>query len=321
MLASSTYPNHASFVTGLDVAQHRIFTNDIWNGTDFVCSSTIGPVGDNIFRAARRRGLSTAAILGDQTMVGCMAATEAHIHWPPMGELPEGTPVDCLGYAANAAVLDALATSGALDADLLYVHMNDPDSTLHRYGPEAPETIERIREIDDDLAAVVEMLRPRWNDTVLFVVSDHEQETVNREAEPIDLVALLNEAGLPGHAHNEGTIGIVYDSLGAASMSDLDPLSGAIDLDMNRDGTAITLVWSERGRVFGRSKKTGAGQHGSPRTRTQVATVSGGHPIVPDLARRIATGFDSSTDRPFATDYAHVISGLLGLRLGDDLEQ
>lgn len=309
VLASSTYPNHATFATGRDVASHRIFTNDIWDGHKFVCSSSIGPVGDTVFTAARRAGRSTAAVVGDQTMVGCMGAAEADVHWPPLGKPIEGIEVDCLGYAANQAVIDALANSDALDTDILYLHMNDPDSTLHLYGPDAPETIERIREIDDDLASVVELLKPRWDDTVLFVVSDHEQEAVNQDVEPIDLAAELDVAGLPGHAHNEGTIGIVYASPGVDAIRQLAPIEDAIDLDQSPDGKAITLAWSGPGRVFGRSNKTLAGQHGSPRTRTQVATVSGGHPMVGDMAKFLAA------KRPHATDYARLISNLLDLPL------
>ncbi len=309
VLASSTYPNHATFATGTGVASHRIFTNDVWDGEQFVCSSTLGPVGDTIFLAAQRAGRSSAAIVGDQTMVGCMGAAEADIHWPPKGVLPNGIERDCLGYAANSAVIEQLRSTDALDTDVLYVHMNDPDSTLHLFGPDAPETIDRIREIDDDLSSIVEMLRPRWDDTVLFVVSDHEQEVVNQEIEPINLIAELEQAGLSGHAHNEGTVGIVYDSPGAAEVKRLGPIEDAIDLDLNADGTAITLAWSSEGRVFGRSNKTLAGQHGSPRTRTQVATVSGGHPAVADMATFLAA------KRPHATDYARLIANLLDLPL------
>ena len=309
VLASSTYPNHATFATGRDVASHRIFTNDVWDGERFVCSSTVGPVGDTVFLAAKRAGRSSAAIVGDQTMVGCMGATDADVHWPPAGVLPATVERDCLGYAANSAVIEQLASSSALDADVLYIHMNDPDSTLHLFGPDAPETVDRIREIDDDLAAIVEMLRPRWDDTVLFIVSDHEQEAVNQNLEPINLLEELDHAGLPGHAHNEGTIGIVYDSPGAAVIKQLGLIEDAVDLDLNEDGSAITLAWSGQGRVFGRSNTTLAGQHGSPRTRTQVATVSGGHAAVGDLATLLAAR------RPHATDYAQLIATLLGLPL------
>lgn len=308
VLASSTYPNHATFATGTDVAQHRIFTNDVWNGTEFVCSSTVGPMGETIFDRAKAAGVSTAAITGDQTMVGCMGARTADISWPPPGELSSSIARDCLGYPANSAVIEALATSGALDVDLLYLHMNDPDSTLHLYGPDAPETIDRIREIDDDLATVVDLLKPRWDETVLFVVSDHEQEAVDQTQPPIDLASELDRAGMPGNAHNEGTIGIVHNSPGAETIKRLDVITGAIDLDVG-----ITLAWSDVGRVFGRSNKTLAGQHGSPRTRTQVATVSGGHQVVPQLAKQLAAGFGSPDGRPHATSYVPTIAKLFNI--------
>ena len=307
VLASSTYPNHATFATGVDVAAHRIFTNDVWNGSEFVCSSTVGPATSTVFDWARASGKSSAAITGDKTMVGCMGARAADISWPPPGPLAEGIPRDCLGYPANSAVIERLANSGALETDLLYLHMNDPDSTLHLHGPDSDATIERIREIDDDLATVVDLLSPRWDETVLFVVSDHEQEAVNQDVEPIDLREELDHAGLPGHAHNEGTVGIVYDSPGAAVIKQLSPIEDAVDLDVNDDGTAVTLAWSGPGRVFGRSNKTLAGQHGSPRTRTQVATVSGGHPAVAEMATILAE------KRPHATDYARLVANLLDL--------
>lgn len=311
VLASSTYPNHASFVTGTDVADHRIFTNDIWDGERFVCSSTIGPQGDTIFAAAARAGVSTSATLGDQTMVGVMGARTADVSWPPSGELPPGTARDQLGYAANEAVLEVLGSTDALDVDLAYVHFNDPDSTLHLLGPDAPETLERIREIDDDLATAVDLLRPGWDDTILFVVSDHEQEAVDQTATPIDLPQLIDVAGLPGHAHNEGTVGIVVEGPGAAQIGRLEGITGAVDLD-----PAITLAWSDPGRVFGTGRKTLSGQHGSPRTRTQVATVSGGHPEVARIAAQVAGGLSAPDARPRAVDWAPLIASMFRFELG-----
>lgn len=315
VLASSTYPNHATFATGADVSGHRIFTNDIWDGERFVCSSSVGPVGDTIFAAAKRAGRSTAAITGDTTMIGCMGAGVADVSWPSPEAVGDAAK-DCLGYPANAAVLEALSTSGAVDADLLFIHMNDPDSTLHRFGPNADETTDAIRRVDDDLGAVVEMLRPRWDETVLFVVSDHEQEQVDPEQAPLDLADLVSAAGLRGQAHNEGSVGIVYGSDGAHHIEKLQGVTGAVDLDVDADGTSIVLAWSSPGRVFGTSPKTMSGQHGSPRTQTQVATVSGGHQVVPELARRLGGGFGSADGRPHATHYAHVMAELLEIRLG-----
>ena len=113
---------------------------------------------------------------------------------------------------------------------------------------------------------------------------------------------------MPGNAHNEGTIGIVHNSPGAEAIKRLDVITGAIDLDVG-----ITLAWSDVGRVFGRSNKALAGQHGSPRTRTQVATVSGGHQVVPQLAKQLAAGFGSPDGRPHATSYVPTIAKLFNI--------
>jgi len=306
VLASSTYPNHASFVTGADVQQHRIFTNDVWDTEtrSFIGSALVGPAIETIFDAARRAGLSTAAVLGDQTMVGSMAAPTADIHWPPMGQPPAGAAKDSLGYMATTEVIAAADRLGAWDADLAFIHGNEPDSALHLFGPDAPETTDAIRQCDEELAQIVERLRPNWAETVLFVVSDHEQEQIDHRFEAIDMGAELDAAGLPGTAHNEGTVALVIESPGASEISMLETIEAAVDLD-----EGITLAWSSAGRVFGRRHKSINGQHGSPRTMTQVAAVSGGHPMVP----RLATAMASST--PHATCYAPTIAQLLGFEL------
>ncbi|RZV45549.1 MAG: hypothetical protein EX269_09585 [Acidimicrobiales bacterium] len=306
VLASSTYPNHASFVTGADVQQHRIFTNDVWDSEQeaFICSAFVGPAIETVFDAARRAGLSTSAILGDQTMVGSMDAPSADVHWPPMGEPPEGAATDSLGYMATSEVIAAADRLDAWAADLVFIHGNEPDSALHLYGPDAPETIDAIHQCDVQLAEMVDRLRPRWDETVVFVVSDHEQEQIDHRFDAIDLGAELDAAGLPGIAHNEGTVGLVIESPGAAAIRRLDPIEDAVDLD-----EGITLAWSGPGRVFGRRHKSINGQHGSPRTRTQVASVFGGHPVVKTLADELA----STT--PSATDYAPTMAALLGFDL------
>lgn len=306
VLASSTYPNHASFSTGTDVAGHRIFTNDVWNGSQFVCSSTVGPVGETIVDAARAAGRSVAAAMGDWTMLRVMGADRADAFWPPSADPLTDVARDCLGYPDRSAVLAQLDALDVLDHDLAIIHVNDPDSSLHKFGPGAPETLETIRGVDADLGEVVERLQPRWDDTVLFVVSDHEQEQIDHSQEPIDLPAVLAEAGLAGDAHNEGTVGLVVGGADAAALLRFDHIEGARDMD-----TGVTLVWSTPGRVFGRGTKSLEGQHGSPRTTAQVATVSGGHPMVPRLATSLVN------TQPHATDWAPTIADLLQVELPD----
>ena len=248
--------------------------------------------------------MSTSAVLGDQTMVGVTAAQRADIHWPPIEGLPSGTATDTLGYAANSVVLEKIDELGALSADLCLVHMNEPDSALHVYGPEGEETLAQIQRCDNDLAAIIERLQPQWHDTVLFVLSDHEQETIDQTQEELYIDTLLVSAGLSGHGHNEGAVALIVDGANASELQRIPEIEGAIDLD---DG--FTLAWSTAGRVFGRGKKNRLGQHGSPRTTTQVATVSGGHPVVPKLAESVRGC------SPHGSQWAPTVAKLLGLDL------
>jgi hypothetical protein len=54
---------------------------------------------------------------------------------------------------------------------------------------------------------------------------------------------------------------------------------------------------------------TERGTHGGPRTRTQVAVVTGGHPLVPRLAATTAAR------RVTAADWAPTVAALLDLEL------
>ncbi len=296
VLASSTYPNHASFVTGEDVDVHRLFTNKVWDGAAFVPAGSVGPQVPTVFDEARSGGRSSAIITGAHTMVECMGGLAADVHWPPPDDGGPAVERDILGYPTNAAVINELASSGALDCDLVVAHVNDPDSTLHALGPDDPDAKQRVREVDADLASMLDLLRPRWDDTVVCVVSDHDQEQVDHDLAPIRLSDVLGRESLPGHAHDEGTIGLIVDGPDVDTLICVDELEGARTLDSTH-----TLVWSERGRVFGASHKTINGQHGSPRTATQVAAVTGGHPEV----QRLAAWLESTS--PCATDWADVM--------------
>ncbi len=301
VLSTATYPNHASFVTGREPASHGIFVNRVWDGTRFVGSHEVGPAGDTIFAAASRHGIDSAVVVGDHKLIGVMGAGDADRHWPPDGRRAD-VALDEFRYAADSAVVDALDTTGLIDAELAFVHFNGPDTACHMFGPDAPETGERVRSTDAALGALLERLAPGWHDTVVMVVSDHDQETVTRHG--VDLAAALERRGLPGVVENDGTAALVLDGPSAEELLELDEVEGARTLDARN-----TLVWGPSGHVFGLWLDELAGSHGSPRCATQVAVVGGGHDRVPGLAAAIETA------RPDATWWAPTIAALLGFEL------
>ena len=301
VLSTATYPNHASFATGREPASHGILVNRVWNGEEFVSSHTVGPRGDTIFAAVNRRGVSSAVVVGDHKLIGVMGAEAADQHWPPQGRRAD-VALDEFGYAADTSVLDAVDTIELVEAHLGVVHFNEPDTACHLYGPDAPETGERVRSTDRAFGALMERLAPGWADTVVMVVSDHDQERVTRHG--VDLQSTLQERGLPGIVESEGTAALVLHGPPIDTLLNIDEIEGARVLDEHN-----TLVWGAPGVVFGPWLDELLGSHGSPRCATQVAVVGGGHPAVPELAAAVGKA------RPDATWWAPTIARLLGAGL------
>lgn len=305
VMSTATYPNHASFTTGLHPVDHRILVNRVWTGGEFVGAETVGPIGETIFEAARRARVSTAAILGDHKLIGVMGAHDADVHWPPGGQRPD-VELDEFRYAADAAVIDAFDSyhPGPGSVDLTVVHFNRPDTACHIHGPDSEEAHEQFRRTDEHLGKLIERLRPEWDDTVVIVVSDHDQETVWGEG--FDLAAAFNAKGLPGTVESEGTAALIIDGPSTETLLGLDGVEGATVVD-----ESSTLVWGPQGQVFGEWYDALHGAHGGPRCRSQVAVVGGGHPVVAQLA--------SSLDRrrPSAVDWAPTLAALCGFEMSD----
>ena len=301
ILSTSTYPNHATFVTGTDGTGHGIFSNRVWDGERFVDSSRVGPKGETLFSAAAAVCVSTAVVVGDHKLIGVMGAAAADRHWPPDGRRAD-VDLDEFRYAADSSVIDAVDEIDVLGAEFAFVHFNEPDTACHRHGPDAPETGERVRSTDAALGRLVERLRAQWQETVVIVVSDHDQELVT--AHGVDLAAALTERGLPGVVEAEGTAAIVLDGPGPDELRQLEVVEGCAALDDRH-----CLVWGGPGVVFGLWLDELHGAHGSPRCATQVAVVGGGHPRTGELADAVAAR------RPSATDWAPTIAGLLGFDL------
>ena len=301
VLSTATYPNHASFVTGREPSSHGIFVNRVWDGSAFVISSKVGPRGDTLFRAAKRSGVSSAVVVGDHKLIGVMGASEADVCWPPDGERQD-VELDEFRYAADGSVLDAVDSIDLLESDFGFVHFNEPDTVCHLFGPDALATRERIRRTDASFGELVDRCQPRWDETIMIVVSDHDQEEVVEYG--FDLAEVLSQKGLPGIVENEGTCAVVLDGPDLATLARIDEVEDASILDDRH-----TLVWGKKGHVFGPWLDDLHGSHGSPRTATQVAVVGGGHPMAKNLAGLI------SQERPSAVDWAQHISQLLELKL------
>ena len=91
---------------------------------------------------------------------------------------------------------------------------------------------------------------------------------------------------------------------------DVDGVDGTARFHLTDPTLECCLVWSAPGRAFGFAEMgTERGTHGGPRTRAQVAVVTGGHRSVEPLVRAVAN------QRISATDWAPTIATLLGVDL------
>jgi len=301
VLSTATYPNHATFATGRLPSSHGIFTNRVWDGDQFTISSDVGPAGDTLFKSAKRKDLECVTVVGDHHLIGVMGAGDSSRVWPPEGKRAD-VALDEFRYAADTSVLDAIDAIDLVSADFSFVHFNEPDTVCHLHGPDSEETRFRIRQIDGVLGKFLERLKPAWEDTVVIVVSDHDQEFVVEYG--FDLADALNQRGLSGVVEYEGTAALVFGGPALTELNLIPEIEGGVSLDEHHN-----LVWGKPGHVFGPWLDGLHGSHGSPRCETQVAVVGGGHPQAKLLAGLI------SKKRPMAWEWARHINDLLRLDL------
>jgi Type I phosphodiesterase / nucleotide pyrophosphatase len=295
-MTSATYPNHATFVTGVDPVDHAIVANRLFGDSRGLLNSwDVGPTAPTVFDLFAHR--STEAVFGDHKLIGAMGARGAGRHWPFDGVRPDGIAYDDYGYADDCVTIDVLLEAVERRPDVLIAQLNSPDTFGHIYGPDSPEALENHRRVDGYVGQLADALD--WDNTVLVVVSDHDQELVNA-MDPIDLRTEASLLGYDVRVINEGSAAIVrgwpvdgprLDAIDGVAASVVMPASVSMPVTMSVDDVSNgvvgdELVWSEPGRWFGRaSDHATVGVHGGQRTRAQIAIVAGGHPSAGSLAR------------------------------------
>lgn len=296
-MTAATYPNHQAFVTGRSTVELGLMTNRVLVNGAWALSADVGPKERTIFDVCAAQGRRSVAVVGDQYLVGVCGAQAADSHWPPLGVLPDGTARNVGGYAADEAVVEA-ASAMDLDADVVFVQIDAVDGARHKFGATSDEAREQCRATDAALAEVLSLVRHRWESTVVAVVSDHDQEDLSKD-DPIDLAAWLPPAI---EFENQGTAALVVGPIAGSELRGIRGVEGIQQLD-----ELHWVVWGESGREFA-SEPTGLkGDHGSPRTRDQVAIVAGGHEAVPALSSWLRSA------RPRPADWMRQLAPTLGL--------
>lgn len=304
-MPSATYPNHATFITGVDPPTHGVVANWLLVDGTPTPSEAVGPAVPTVFDACASAGRSSAFVVGDQHLVGVMAGDRAEEHWPPGGEVPEGSSVDAFGYLDDAETVPRLAAALDDGHDFVFAQLNGPDTAGHRYGPDTDEALDGYRAVDTLVPRLREALAPGWDDTVVIAVSDHTMEALTHP-EPIDVFSLAPEHGMLGLP--EGGAALVEGEGDPTWLTEIEGCAGYEEFAPGR-----YLAWTRPGYWFAVDglDTEYRGMHGNPTTREQVALVSGGHPAAWELAQRVAGGGVT------ALDWAPTVAGLLDLHLPD----
>ncbi len=297
---SVTYSNHAAFMTGVGPERTGLWGNAAWVDGGFMPTYDAGPRATTLFDRCKDADRRAVVAVGDHKLVTTMGANVADQTWPPTAEVPKGTKLDAFGYVADSAVVEADGGMD-LDADLVVLHLNEPDTTLHVHGPQSREFTEQIGRSDTAYGHLVELLKPRWNDTVLITVSDHQQEQITHP-ESVNLRGACDQQGWGASVMHDGTAALIVGDIEPEVVRAVEGVEG-----VTRADEQTLIAWTEPGRMFSIRAPRIKGNHGSPRGRPQVAIISGGHEVVPALARAI------EVDQPTTLSWAPLIQRLLGL--------
>jgi len=298
VLCSATYPNILTLMTGSSPSEHRVFANPL-----FGHETTVGAHVTTVFERAAPR--TSEFVAGDQYLIDVARGRSAGRHWPPEGILPPAAARDEFGYAADAEVLPHAVAAAERRPDLLVVHLNGPDTACHLHGPESPAAAEAYRTADATLAALVEALRTRWDELLLLIASDHDQETVHDDRR-IDLAGLAAARGVDADVFHEGTAAVVLgpDASDERWLADVAGVEGSWLCE-----PGVRVVAAEtHGWFAAPDYPTRSGSHGGPRTRAQVAVAAGGHPMVAQIAE------SWRHRRPRAEDWAGLALAAVHLR-------
>lgn len=287
VLASATYPNHASLVTGTEPIVHGIFANDTFTDAGIRPAQDVGARGVTLLDAARAAGLSTGVAVGDPKILGVVGASRGDAHWPPGGVLPPGTPT-VRGYAANAVTFRALLDVLDHGADVVLCQLDNTDGVSHLFGPDSPEALAVHAEADALVGELLDTLRrgPRWRETLVAVVSDHSQLATDPDAPPIDVPAALIGAGIGAEVIEEGSAALIRarESDGARRVvGALAGVAGVVDFI-----PGVLYAYAKPGRGFATRKPLPRGVHGCPATTPTLCLATGGHPGIAALREAFA---------------------------------
>ncbi len=275
VMCSSTYPNFASLVTGRLPTEHGIMTNVVVVDDEIMAAADVGPASPTFLDG------NSEVVVGDQNLIGVIAAQTAGRHWPSSSAPPTGVELDLFGYVGDVEVANRVMEAMDRRPDLLFVQFNSPDTVAHVYGPDSDEALDCYRALDSTLRSIEPSIR--WGEDLILVTSDHDQETVDPSSR-VDLRAVAAEKGVASVVIHEGTAAMITGP-DVDRLSWIDDVTGVEATEQVRPDVAF--VSSRPGWWFAEPEFPDfRGAHGSPRTRSTVAVAAGADELVAGLKDR-----------------------------------
>ena len=285
---SKTFPGHLSIATGLHPTEHGVIDN-------YFCRSDRS---DCYSMGKGRKDPSWLSGTPLWTLVEQQGGRASTFFWPE-SDAPFANilPTDYRAYDGRVPhrervqqVADWLNLPAEQRPELVTLYFSAVDSASHTYGPDAPETLSAIVEVDRQVAIlwqVIESLNKREGAGInLMLVSDHGMSKVNP-----DLFIDTNSLPRPeGFKRVNGSTRVTYYQRDPDA--DLDALAGTLDRMSNcrwrrlssRDlaerrfenhpGVGDLIIETAPPRVFRRGGGRGAdlrGMHGYPATVEDMA--------------------------------------------------
>ena len=263
---SSTYPAHASIVTGVLPAKHGIHANTVWtesgSSRDWHWHAK-ALKAKPLWQAARERGLKVA-ITYWPTTVGARAEWVLGEIWDPdnketgkrlamaasQGMMTEllfavGIPQDKI--AVDRTSVDNFVSRAAAyvfqrhKPNLQLVHLLNVDEVQHKHGPDAPEVKEAVRLQDENIARIRKAIADSGvaDRTALLIVGDHGFTSITRNTSPN---TLFRDAGLLKEEGGKVTSwrALIRSSGGSASVYVKDPADIARVRDVLLTGSSVS---------------------------------------------------------------------------------
>jgi arylsulfatase A-like enzyme len=156
VLPSVTLNAHASMVSGVGPAKHRVTWND-----HFRPARGYLPV-PTIFTVARQAGLSCAAFVAKDKLRHLGAPRDVPTFRRP-------------GHDAASVATAAAAFVKKWRPDVLFIHFADPDSAGHAHGWGSPQQVRALEEVDAAVGVLLAALRQAQveQETAIIVTADH----------------------------------------------------------------------------------------------------------------------------------------------------